>query len=124
MTSVQEASEHVREARKEGTRLGVSEIFLLASGLLAYAEEEVHGWVRKLVEKHPRAPDETSKLLGEALRGHREAKALLERWLEERIGKARLHAPSFSKELKRLQQRVNALRDRARVVSDTLGCSD
>jgi len=124
MTSVQEAYEHVREGRPEGTRLGVQEILLLASGLLALAEEEVHGWVRKLLEKNPFAPDETSRLLGEALRGHREATALLERWLEERIGKVRPHAPPFSKELKRLQQRVSALRDRVRALSDALGCSD
>lgn len=109
---------------KNKSKSGLHEAFLFASGLIDLAEEEVQGWVRKLIEKRDVNPEESTRLFNEVKRWQHEATVLIEQWLEERIrGVSRTFPIPFQTEISQLQKRMRLLRERAQALSEKLAGS-
>lgn len=109
------------EEEKTNFRPGLRELFMSVASLFNIAEEEVHTWTRKFVEKEGIRPEEKSKLIHEIWQRQKEATALIEQWIEDRVRRTLRALPNpFQKELRQLQKRVELLGERVQRLSNKL----
>ena len=119
-TGEEVSTERVEEKQGQ-SRSHLRELFWLASSLFANAEIEVQGLTRKLLENKDINPEVRSELLDKLWQRQKEAKMVIEQWIDDRIRQVFRTFPNpFKKELQQLQKRVTCLGKRVERLSENV----